>query len=126
MSEGKLTATVRKISPYASAIDIQGEISSLSEKALSEAYEKAIQGNIRTVIFNFQGMAYMNSLGIGTLVTMIIHARRQGKHIAGYGLSEHYRNLFSLTRIDQVIPIYDSQEIALASTEPEDLPEREY
>ncbi len=125
MSEGKLTTTVRKVSPFACVIDIQGEISSLSDKVLSEAYEQAIQGNIPTVIFNFQGLTYMNSLGIGTLVTLVIHARRQGKHIAGYGLNDHYRSLFNLTRIDQVIPIYSSQEIALASVNPLDLPERE-
>lgn len=125
MSEEKLTATVRQASPFANVIDIQGEISSFSEKALTEAYALATQGNIRTVIFNFLGLEYMNSFGIGMLVMLLIRARREGKNIVGYGLSDHYKNIFDLTRIDQVIPIYSTEAIALANAEPFDLPERE-
>ena len=126
MSDGKLIATVRKASPFANVIDIDGEISSFSEKALTEAYAQAVQGNIRTVIFNFNELEYMNSLGIGMLVTLLIRARREGKNIVGYGLSEHYKKIFELIQLEKVIPIYATQEIALASAEPFDLPEREY
>jgi anti-sigma B factor antagonist len=125
MSENKLTATVRRASPYANAIDIQGEITSLTEKTLSEAYAQAVEGNFRTVIFNFSGLEYMNSFGIGMLVTLLIRARREGKNIVGYGLSEHYRKIFEITRLDQVIPIYSTEEIALAYADPYNLPERE-
>lgn len=125
MTENKLDVTVRRVSPFANAIDIKGEISSFSEKTLSEAYAQATQENVRTVIFNFSELVYMNSFGIGMLVMLLIRARREGKNIVGYGLSDHYRNIFELTRLDQVIPIYSTQEIALASAEPFDLPERE-
>ena len=54
-----------------------------------------------------------------------VRAQREGKNVAGYGLSEHYRKIFDLTRLDQVIPLYTSEAIALASAEPFDLPERE-
>ncbi len=124
--EQKLVATVRKASPFANVIDVSGEISSFSEKALTEAYAQAIQGNIRTVIFNFTGLSYMNSIGIGMLVTLLIRARREGKNIVGYGLSEHYRTIFELIQLDKVIPIFATEAIALASAEPYDLPEREY
>ena len=126
MSENKLTATVRRVSPFANVIDIQGDVSHFSESALTEAYTQAIQDKVRSVIFNFTRMDYMNSSGIGMLVMLLIRARREGKNIVGYGLSEHYCNIFELTRLDQVIPIYSTEEIALASAEPFDLPEREY
>ena len=126
MSEQKLIATVRKASPFANVIDIQGEITSFSEKALTDAYGQAIQSNVRTVIFNFTGLGYMNSMGIGMLVTLLIRARREGKNIVGYGLNEHYQSIFELIQLDKVIPIYTTEAIALASAEPHDLPEREY
>jgi anti-sigma B factor antagonist len=125
MGENKLITSIRRVSPYVNVVDIQGEISSFSETALKEAYEKAVAGNIRIVIFNFSDMTYLNSMGIGMLVTLLIRAKREGKTIVGYGLNEHYLKIFELTRLDQVIPIYPSQEIALASAEPMDLPERE-
>lgn len=125
MSENKLIVSVRQVSPYVNVIDIQGEISSFSETALTSAYTKAVEGNIRTVIFNFTNMTYLNSMGIGMLVTLLIRAKREGKTVVGYGLIDHYLKIFELTRLDQVIPIYPSEEIALASANPLDLPERE-
>ncbi len=126
MSENKLIASVRKASPLANVIDIQGEVGSLTEKALNEAFALATEGNVRTVIFNFNQMAYMNSFGIGMLVMLLIRAQRDGKNVVGYGLSDHYRKIFEVTRLDQVIPIYSTETIALASAEPYDRPEREY
>jgi anti-sigma B factor antagonist len=125
-SSDKLSAKVRRVSPFANAIDIQGEITSFTEKTLSEAYAQSIQGNFRTVIFNFTGLKYMNSFGIGMLVTLLIRARREGKNIVGYGLNEHYRKIFEITRLDQVIPLYSTEETALSFAEPHNLPEREY
>jgi len=126
MSENELTATVRRVSPFANVIDIHGDITHFSENALTEAYTQAVQDKVRSLIINFSNMAYMNSSGIGMLVKLLIRARREGKNIVGYGLSEHYCNIFEITRLDQVIPIYSTEEIALASAEPFDLPEREY
>lgn len=126
MSENELTTTVRRASPFANVIDIHGDITHFSENALTDAYTLAIQDKVRTLIINFSDMAYMNSSGIGMLVKLLIRARREGKNIVGYGLSEHYCNIFEITRLDQVIPIYSTEEIALASAEPFDLPEREY
>ncbi len=126
MSEEKLVTKIRRISPSANVIDIHGEINAHSEQILKDAFSQATQNNIRTVIFNFTELAYLNSIGIGMLIMLVIRAQRQGVKIAGCGLSEHYQKIFQLTRLDQVIHIYESEEIALAYLEPFDLPEREY
>jgi anti-sigma B factor antagonist len=125
MADKKLNATVRTVSPLANAIDIQGEISSFSDDSLTKAYEKATETNVRTVILNFTGMTYMNSIGIGMLVRLLIRAQREGKKMAGYGLAEHFKRVFEITQLDHVIPIHDSESVALAFCEPYDLPERE-
>jgi len=125
LAEQKLTATVRQASPSAKVIDIQGEITSFSEETLAGAYAQALEGNPHTIILNFSNMTYLNSLGIGMLVTLLIRARREGKRIVGYGLNQHYQDIFELTRVNQVIPIYSTEAIAVASADPMDLPERE-
>jgi anti-sigma B factor antagonist len=126
MAEAKLNATVRQAGPKANVIDIQGEINSFSEQALTEAYNQAVKDQARTVIFNFSNMTYMNSFGIGMLIVLLVRAKREGKNVVGYGLNDHFKRIFELTRLDQVIPIFTNEEIALASAEPHDLPEREY
>ena len=112
--------------PFAAVIDINGELNSFTEKVLTNAYEEAAGKNIQKIILNFTGLTYMNSFGIGMLVTLLIRARRQGKVLVAYGLTDHYKGIFDLTRLNQVIPVYESEEIALARTDPMDLPEREY
>lgn len=126
MTEKKTTATIRMANPFAAVIDINGELNSFTEKVLTNAYEEAAGKNIQKIILNFTGLTYMNSFGIGMLVTLLIRARRQGKELVAYGLTDHYKGVFDLTRLNQVIPVYESEAVALARSTPEDLPEREY
>lgn len=125
MSKTELKAVVRQVGPFARAVDLQGEIDSLTSNEMNSVYSQATEGNIRTVILNFTGVTYMNSFGIGMLVMLLIRARREGIHIAGYGLNDHYRNIFKLTRLDEVIPLHLNEEVALATALRYDLPERE-
>ncbi|MGH2618110.1 MAG: STAS domain-containing protein, partial [Thermomicrobiales bacterium] len=60
---------------------------------------------------------YMNSRGIGLLVTLLIRANRDGKTLLTYGLSEHYRNIFQITRLDDAIATYDSEEDAVQAAQ---------
>jgi anti-sigma B factor antagonist len=56
----------------------------------------------------------MNSGGIGMLVTLLVRAGRQHQQLAACGLSEHYREIFELTRLDEAITIYTDEASALA------------
>jgi anti-sigma B factor antagonist len=96
-------------------IDIAGEITSFSEKEISNAHEEAARGGVDAVVLNFQDLEYMNSGGIGLLVTTLIRAQRSGHRLMVFGLSDHYRQIFSLTRLDEAIEIFDSEASALAA-----------
>ena len=61
----------------ASIIDIHGEVTAAAENALMDAYTQAGDHNARVIILNFAGMEYMNSSGIGLLVTLLIRINRQ-------------------------------------------------
>jgi anti-sigma B factor antagonist len=80
-----------------------------------DAYAEAISGGARRILLNFTELEYMNSSGIGLLVTLLIRANRQGQQVAAFGLSAHYRDIFELTRLDEAIHIYDSEAEALAA-----------
>ena len=58
----------------------------------------------------------MNSGGIGLLVTLLVRAQRGGgSGCVAVGLSEHYRQIFALTRLDEAIEIHDDEAAALAA-----------
>jgi len=76
---------------------------------------RASSGGIRAVILNFSALDYMNSGGIGLLVTLLVRANRQKQRLCAYGLNEHYRQIFELTRLDEAIAIYDSEQAAVGA-----------
>ena len=102
--------------PNTSVIDIRGEVTAASESALMDAYARATATGARMVLLNFSGLEYMNSSGIGLLVTLLIRANRQGQKIAAFGLTDHYKDIFELTRLDEAIKIYDDESTALGAT----------
>src|SRR5512135_1914098 len=99
MVTSKVTFKVRPAGDKASIIDIDGEITAAAEDALMTAYDQACRGGTRFIILNFGRLEYMNSSGIGLLVTLLIRINRQKQKLLTYGLSEHYRQIFALTRL---------------------------
>jgi anti-sigma B factor antagonist len=114
MPTTELTLTTREPKPGVRVIDIEGEITSFSEDKIRRAHEEAGEG-AEAVVLNFEGLQYMNSGGIGLLVTTLIRAQRAGHDLRAYGLSDHYRQIFSLTRLDEAIVIYDDEAAAVAA-----------
>ena len=103
MTEATVSMTVRTPSDLTSVIDIDGEVTAASEAALMDAYGRASGDRTRWVVLNFSGLDYMNSSGIGLLVTLLVRANRNRQRMLAYGLSEHYRQIFELTRLDEAI-----------------------
>jgi len=106
---------VRRAGDHATVIDIAGELTGASEAALMEAYQAASGAETRAIILNFSPLEYMNSTGIGLLVTLLVRAQRQGQRMLAYGLSEHYRQILALTRIDEAIGVMDTEADAIAA-----------
>jgi len=115
MSQPKVTMNVRKASDTASIVDIEGEVTGFAEKVLMDAFAEASTGKTGVIILNFNGLDYMNSSGIGLLVTLLIRAQRRQQRLLAFGLSEHYRQIFELTRLDDAIPVYATEAEALAA-----------
>lgn len=114
MSQANVMMTVRRVNPTASIIDIQGEVSASAEKALMDAYMEASTSTTSAIILNFSKLEYLNSSGIGLLVTLLIRANRQQQRLLAFGLSQHYRSIFEITRLSEAIGIYDTETQALA------------
>ena len=113
MPQAQVKMDVRKVSEKVSVIDVKGELTAFAEGVLMDAYNQASDGRVHAIVLNFEGLEYMNSSGIGLLVTLLIRINREKQRLLTYGLSEHYRNIFQITRLDDAIGIYDSEEEAV-------------
>src|SRR5438270_1900266 len=115
MPQANVTMSVRPLGDQVSVVDVQGDVTAFAENALMDAYTRASAAGARVIILNLSEMEYMNSGGIGLLVTLLIRINRQKQHLLTYGLSEHYRHIFQLTRLDDAIRIYNTEGDALAA-----------
>jgi anti-sigma B factor antagonist len=110
---GTLTLDVRTPSTVTSILDVSGDITAESETVLMDAYQKASQDSTKAMVLNFTGLEYMNSGGIGLLVTLLVRANRQKQKLLAFGLTDHYKQIFELTRLDEAIEIFDSEDDAV-------------
>ena len=113
MPEAQVKMGVRPAGDHASIIDVEGELTAFAEAVLMDAYNQASDGQVRAIILNFEDLEYMNSSGIGLLVTLLIRINREKQTLMTYGLSDHYRSIFQITRLDDAIAIHDSEEEAV-------------
>ena len=115
MSQPNITIKVRNPNGKSGVLEIQGEITPFAESTLMDAHTQASTAGAQAIVLNFSGLEYMNSGGIGLLVTLLIRANRQGQQLFACGLNEHYRHIFELTRLNEAIRICDTEAEALAA-----------
>lgn len=115
MSNVKVTMNVRMVNKATSVLDIHGEINAFAENALMDAYTQATSQGAKNIVLNFTGLEYMNSSGIGLLVTLLVRANRQKQRLVACGLTEHYQQIFELTRLNEAITIFQTEAEALAA-----------
>ncbi len=115
MTTGTISVDVRPLSTGAAEIAISGDVTSAGEGVLMAGYARATESGARVVVLDFSRLDYMNSGGIGLLVTLLVRVQRQGQKLMAVGLSEHYRQILALTRLDEAIGIHATAAEALAA-----------
>jgi anti-anti-sigma factor len=112
MAETTERAVVRRRDGV-TVIDMPGRIDITSEATLETAYsELAGKG---TVLLNFSGTGFINSSGIALIVGILARARKEGRAVAAYGLSDHYREIFEVTRLADFMGLYKDEQAAIAA-----------
>jgi anti-sigma B factor antagonist len=103
-----------RIDDRVAVIRVHGDVTAASERPLMDAYAQ-VGDKAKFVILDFSGLDYMNSGGIGLLVTLLVRANRQKQRLLATGLTTHYRQILELTRLDEAIAVYDSEDAAIAA-----------
>lgn len=109
--------SVKRHSDTVAVIAVDGDVTAACEQVLAETWEEASAPPTRVVVLDFTDLAYMNSSGIGMLVTVLVRANRAKQKLMAFGLTDHYRQIFTLTRLDEAIGIHDDESAALAAAE---------
>lgn len=71
MPEPDIKVEVRQLRGGGAVLDIDGQITSLAERQLMEAHADASRDGAVHLLLDFSDLTYMNSSGIGLLITML-------------------------------------------------------
>jgi anti-anti-sigma factor len=108
-------ATVRR-RDAASVVDLHGQIDMGADGPLGAAYAEAAAQGPGPIVLNFEHVDYINSTGIALIVGLLARARKEHRTVRAFGLSEHYRQIFAITRLSDFMGIYADEDSAVAAT----------
>jgi anti-anti-sigma factor len=74
---------------------------------MRSAYERASAGGAPAIRLDFSDVGYINSTGIALIVRLLAEARRDHRTVQATGLTEHYREIFRITRLADFMTIVD-------------------
>jgi anti-anti-sigma factor len=97
-------------------MDLHGEINLGADQALNAAYDQVVRGDPRTIVLNFAEVDYINSTGIALIVGLLARARKEHRTVRAFGLSEHYRQIFAITRLSDFMGIFADEDSAVTAT----------
>ena len=95
-------------------VAIAGDIDRDAEEGLHAAYADASSDG-GTILLDFTHTGYINSTGIALIVGVLAKARAAGRAIMACGLSDHYKEIFTITRLADFIEIVEDQHAAAAA-----------
>ena len=106
MDANALVASVRHNGEVA-VVDLAGQLDGTAEKTLNTAWEAV--GDVPVVALNFTKSTYINSTGIALIVGLLGRARVENKKVRAFGLMDHYREIFSITRLSDFIEVHSDE-----------------
>ena len=91
----------------------QGEIDLHSSPQLRAILQDNIKDATLGVLIDLGRVNYMDSSGLATLAEAFQVIKKEGKKMAICALTDTVKNILSITRLDEIFPVFGSQEEAL-------------
>jgi anti-sigma B factor antagonist len=98
-----------------SIVEIDGQLIVGNRQELKQKMLEALDAGARKLLVDFTKTGYIDSSGLGVLVSLSKKVREQGGELRLAALNEDLRTLFELTKLDTLFQIAATREQALAS-----------
>lgn len=112
MDERRLDVEVITSIPGEARLAMRGDVDLAADAALEAAYRTAADAEARRLVLDFGAVGYINSTGIALIVRLLAEARRDHREVVAIGLSDHYREIFRITRLSDYLTIADASPAA--------------
>jgi len=94
-------------------IEIEGQLIVSNRQELKQRVLDEAEGGARKILVDFGKTGYIDSSGLGVLVSLAKRLRELGGDLRLANLNDDLQTLFELTKLDTLFQIADSRERAL-------------
>ena len=92
---------------------LRGPLTGNNAPALQNALRR--EEPTQTLILDLSNVPYVDSAGLGALVTAYISRQKSGRRMVLSGLNARVQKLFEITRVQELVLIFSSPEEAIAA-----------
>ena len=96
-----------------SLIEVEGQLIVGNRQELKQQVLEQLEGGDQKFVIDFANTGYIDSSGLGVLVSLSKKIREQGGELRLSSLNEDLRTLFELTKLDTLFRITDDKAQAL-------------
>ncbi|MBA3556454.1 MAG: STAS domain-containing protein [Gemmatimonadota bacterium] len=96
-------------------VQVEGQLIVGNRQELKELVQNLTDRGERRILIDFSRTGYIDSSGLGALVSISKRIREMGGELRLAGLNEDLRSLFELTKLDTLFAIAETPQQALAS-----------
>jgi anti-sigma B factor antagonist len=114
LSGGTMSFDVKKQDDV-TVIDVEGQLIVGNRQELKQKVLEELESGGRKFLIDFSSTGYIDSSGLGVLVSLSKKIREQGGELRLANLNDDLRTLFELTKLDTLFHIASSRDEALAS-----------
>ncbi len=97
-------------------VEVDGQLVVGNRQEFKQVILDEVEQGARLVIVDFTNAAYIDSSGLGALVSLGRRLRELGGDVRLAGLNDDLRTLFELTRLDALFPLSSSRDDAITGT----------
>jgi anti-sigma B factor antagonist len=96
-------------------VTVEGQLIVGNRQELKDLVFAALDKGERRILIDFSQTGYIDSSGLGALVSISKRVREAGGELRLSGLNEDLRSLFELTKLDTLFAIAETPQQALSS-----------
>ena len=90
-------------------LDFPRDVTAQTRESAYTAYSALVRAQVKVIGLNFESSDYLNSAGIGLVISLVEDATQSDRTVYTYGLSSHYRKLFSMVGLTERIQIVENE-----------------
>jgi anti-anti-sigma factor len=110
----KVTETTGPSGKPITTLRFSGDITSTSKKTVLGTYHQ-LRPPVTRIVLDLSNVEYINSSGIALIIQVLMQARSSGRSVQTFGLSDHFRKVFTMVGITKYTELHADESSAFAA-----------